>query len=589
VMPAPKLFRDVGAAVGLAVTMHGGATDNPPGQAQLPETFQHRGPALAAGDLQGDGSADFVIGGVAGEPPRILHRAGKSYVATALPARASAAPDGPILIFDADGDGANDVLITKAGAVVGSTYQPVLLLNGGKSGFKPADGALPPLPISAGAVAAADFNHDGRLDVFIGGRVTPGEYPLSPRSALLANRAGHFEDVTATLAPALQAPGMVTSAAWVDVDGDGWADLVLTLEWGTVKYFHNDAGRGFTDLSEQAGFAAGGSGWWTSLAVGDFNGDGRPDFAVGNVGLNTPYTATPQDPALLYYGDFGGASPLAVEATSEHGHEYPRLSRTTLGAKIPSVLQRFRRNDIYARATLPEIVGEQALKAARRFAATELRSGVFLSQPDGQYAFTPLPRIAQIAPWQGIVTGDFDGDGHADIYAVQNSYAPAPAVGRFDGGLSQLFRGDGRGRFSPVEPEISNLIVPGDAKALVLADIDGDGRPEFVGTRNDRASFAYQGTAMPGRHFLRIDLNGGRANATAVGATVTVDFMDGSTQTAYVTAGSSYYSQSSPSCFFAYRDGNAPRDARVRWPRGTETHQPIDASRSVFVISATSE
>src|SRR6185503_19977561 len=131
---------------------------------------------------------------------------------------------------------------------------------------------------------------------------------------------------------------------------------------------------------------------------------------------------------------------------------YPWRSRRGLATAIPSLLKRFPLNDTYARATLGEILGETKLAAAQRFAATELRSDVFLSQTDGSYRFEPLPHLAQIAPLQGLVAGDFDGDGNADIYAVQNSYAPIPSVGRFNGGLSQLLRGDGHGRFTPTPP-----------------------------------------------------------------------------------------------------------------------------------------
>jgi hypothetical protein len=235
---------------------------------------------------------------------------------------------------------------------------------------------------------------------------------------------------------------------------------------------------------------------------------------------------------------------------------------------------------------LGEIFGEDKLAKARRFAATELRSGVFLSQPDGTYRFEPLPRVAQIAPLQGIVAGDFDGDGHADIYAVQNSFAPIAAVGRFDGGLSQLLRGDGRGHFVPVPPAVSNLLVPGDAKALVVLDLDHDGWPDFLVTRNNDTTLAFRNQGVAGRHSLRVQLQGPAGNPTAVGARLTVELTDGSTQTAEVYAGSGYYSQSTAACFCGWLEGNPPKKIRVRWPSGVTTVHDLSSPPSTLILAA---
>ncbi len=601
--PPPPVgqFAEVSAADGLSLSTHEAARHDANPQPLRPERFDDLGPALAVGDLapssalppspeprrtgtaDGGGRDDVLVGGTSADPARLLRQTGASrFVAASTDdlANPTLVEDGPLLLFDADGDGRNDILVTRAGTSLPAEspeYQPRLYLNDGRGGFRPAPAdALPPLPISAGAVAAADFDRDGRLDVFIGGRVRPGEYPLAPRSALLVNRGGRFEDVTDALAPGLREVGMVRAALWSDVDGDGWPDLLLALEWGEVKYFHNRQGRGFEDWTERAGFAAAGTGWWTSLASADFNGDGRPDFVVGNVGLNTQYHASPQEPALLYFGDFaGGRPPQLVEAYYENGKLYPWRTRKELGAQIPLVLRRYRTNDAYARATLPEILGAERLGAARRFAATELRSGVFLSQPDGTYRFEPLPRIAQIAPLQGIVTGDFDGDGRADIYAVQNSYAAGAGVGRFDGGVSQLLRGDGRGHFTAVPPAESGLLVPGDAKALAVLDLDGDGWPDFLLTRNESTTLAFRNRGVPGRHALSVRLRGPQGNPDAIGARVSLELADGTTETAEVQAGSGYYSQSSACCFFGYPDANPPRRLAIRWPDGSTAFRAL--------------
>jgi len=448
---------------------------------------------------------------------------------------------------------------------MGPAYQPKLHLNQA-TGFVALE--LPAVPLSAGAATAADFDRDGDLDVFLGARVEPGRYPLPARSVLLRNTGGRFED-NSSLLPSAGAIGLVTSALWSDVDQDGWPDLLLALEWGTVTYLHNDAGQGFTDYSARAGFAAAGTGWWTSLASADFNRDGKPDYVAGNVGLNTPYHASTAEPALLYYGRFGdGGPPQLVEAYYENGKVYPRRSRNELATKITGLLKRFPKNNDYAKATLPEILTEPRLARAQRFAATELQSGIFLSQPDGTYRFTALPRIAQIAPIQGIVAGDFDGDGLADLCVVQNSYAPAQSIGRFAGGLGQMLAGDGRGNFTPIAPEQSGLVVPGDAKALVVTDLNDDGWPDLVASRNDEPALSFRNQGRAGYRGFRVLLQGPAGNPTAIGAKLTLTLADGSTQTGEVQAGSGYYSQSSPGVFFSYPAAALPRELTVMWPEG---------------------
>jgi len=243
-------------------------------------------------------------------------------------------------------------------------------------------------------------------------------------------------------------------------------------------------------------------------------------------------------------------------------------------------------NNDYARATLPEILGADRLAAATRLEATELQSGVFLSQPDGRYRFEPLPRIAQIAPADGLVAGDFGGDGHAGIYVVQNSYAPAPAIGRFDGGLSQLLRGDGHGHFTPVAPIESGLVVPGDAKALAVLDIGNDGWPGFLVSRNGEATLAFRNRGVAGRHSIRVMLQGPPGNPQAVGARVTAEYADGATQACEVCAGSGYYSQSTASCFFGYPEANPPRRILVRWPSGAASEHAFPAGSTSITLSA---
>ncbi|HEY9155111.1 MAG TPA: CRTAC1 family protein, partial [Opitutaceae bacterium] len=495
-----------------------------------------------------------------------------------------------VLLFDANGDGFNDLLVTKGGNSLppdDPAYQPKLFLNDGHGHFQPAaSDALPTLTNNIGAVAAADFTHNGTLGLFLGGRVITGQYPFPAQSVLLVNRKGKFEDVTEAFAPGLRNVGMVTAALWSDVDGDGWADLLVALEWGQVKYFHNNAGQGLDDWTDKAGFSTTGSGWWTSLAAADFNGDGKLDYVVGNVGLNTQYQADAQHPAVLFAGDFkGDGSSELIEAYYEGDKLYPWRSRRNLVAVFPALARRYPTADSFSTATVTDIFGEKKITAAQKFTATELRSGVFLSQKDGTYKFSPLPRIAQISPLQGLVAGDFDGDGHADIYAVENSFAPIPSVGRNDGGLSQLLLGDGHGEFRPVPPLESHLLVRGDAKALAVIDLDHDGWPDFVVSRNNTTTLAFRNRGKAGHHSLRVILHGPPGNPTGVGARVILETSDGTAQISEVYAGSGYYSQSSAACFFGYVDGNPPKTLHVRWATGESTEASVPAEAKEVVIT----
>ena len=519
-------------------------------QPLMPFRFDRRGPALAV--LPQDGREQLLLGGTTADPL-------KGFAPDNL-------DDGPLLIFEANGDGRPDLLQTKAGTSrpLGADYQPKLHL-GTATGFTPAN--LPAMPQSTGAATTADFDRDGDLDLFLGARVLPGRYPLSPKSTLLRNDGGAFTEIPL---PDNGELGLVTSAVFSDLDADGWPDLLLATEWGAIRYLHNDAGQGFTDRSSAQGFTQ--TGLWTSLVTADFNGDGQPDYAAGNLGLNTPYQS---GPALLFHGRFGdGGPPLALEAIAEDGKLYPRRSRNELGPRITGLLRRYPRHNDFAKATLTEIIGEQRLARAQRFEVTELRSGIYLSQPAGPHRFVPLPWEVQLAPVQGMVALDLTGDGHPDLALGQNSHAPAPSLGRFTGGLGVILVNDGRGDFQALDPQQSGFIVPGDAKALVVTDLDADNWPDLVASRNDAPALAFRHRGLSGHRPLRLVLQGPPGNPTALGARLTLTLADGTTRTTEITAASGYYSQSSPAVFLALPA--APRSLQVRWPDGRSTEHRVE-------------
>ena len=303
-----------------------------------------------------------------------------------------------------------------------------------------------------------------------------------------------------------------------------------------------------------------------------------------------PIPRRPDQPGALYSGDFrgDGEAPSSSRPTTRATGSTPGARRRDLGAAIPSILRRFPRNDAYARATLGEILGDGAwLARPGRFAATELRSGVFLSQPDGTYRFEPLPRIAQISPLQGMVAGDFDGDRPTPTSTPSRiPTRPSPSVGRFDGGLSQLLRGRRAGHFDAVPPGRERA---GRARRRQGPRRPRPGRGRLARTslvsRNNDTTLAFRNRppgglrppcASPCRAGGQPDRRRGR---------ITVAFSDGTTQTSEVCAGSGYYSQSTPACFFGHPESRLPQTVRVRWPSGPLVDYPVPTGVRTLAVA----
>ncbi|GAB5559207.1 MAG: VCBS repeat-containing protein [Synoicihabitans sp.] len=458
-------------------------------QPLLPFRFDRAGPRVVAGDYTGDGRTDLVVGGTTATAPRLLvaNESGKfSHLSAPALSVGEGVPMGPMALFDADGDDRLDLLVTATGADTeraAETYQPRLFLN--QNGFVDVTSrALPEISIRVGAVAVADFDRDGDEDVFLGARLEPGRYPEAPASVLLRREGESFFDQAGMLG--LDDLGMITAAVWVDVDLDGWIDLVVTNDWGNVRFLRNQSGTKFVDETKKHWFDSGGRGWWRSLAVGDFNGDGRPDIAVGNVGLNTPYQASVEAPISIHLANFGRSRrsrPTLIESYVENGRLVPRRERKEIAAQVRTVARSYRRTIDYAAATLPEIFGEEVLATATKVEADQLASGVFLSQPVGTFRWQAFPLEAQIAPAVAMVTGHFDGDQNLDLLLLQNDHSPLEIVGRFGGGLSQLLRGDGKGGFVPVPPGSNGVEVNGAVADAVAIDVDEDGDDEVFLTR----------------------------------------------------------------------------------------------------------
>ncbi len=502
--PTAPWLQDVTAELGLGIRVRQAEIDETAAQPLLPMRHDQDGPDLLAADLDGDRRDDLLVGGSVLDSATLVQVDGSAVrviqVPTAGPTPALV-NDGPMLVVRPFEGGAQQWLITRGGVrePAGTpAYQPTLWQIGSRGAAEDASALLPALPVSVGAVVAADFDRDGAQEIFVGGRVEPGRFPETPRSAILTWREGRWVDATARWTLEQIELGMVTAAVATDVDGDGWKDLVVTLDWGGVRFLKNRAGKAFADQSEATGFAAAGRGWWRALAEGDFNADGRPDFVVGNAGLNTPYQVGGGRAAVLLVGEFRpDADPVLVEAERVGDLLVPRRTAKQLAAVVPSIRRRFPKVNDFARASVDDVFGADAVAAARRWDVAELRSGVLLSTANGPHRFEPLGTEAQVAPVGAVLVDDMDGDGHADLVLGQNSRAPVPSIGWFEGGLGVIFRGDGRGGFVAVPPAQSGWVVPGEAKAIVAIDLDADGRKEVVVSRSDAPLLVFRRLRSP--------------------------------------------------------------------------------------------
>jgi hypothetical protein len=323
---------------------------------------------------------------------------------------------------------------------------------------------------STSTVRAADFTGDGRLDLFVGGRLTPGKYPYPTRSYLLRNDGGHFTDVTEEVAPELVHPGgMITDAAWIDFDGDGRVDLVTAGEWMPIEFYKND-GKRLRNVTSSTGLPPL-RGWWFSLATGDFDHDGRPDLIAGNLGLNYAYTTTTESRFGVYAGNFSGSETTDIVLTQRiGGTEYSLGGLVPLGREISSVGLRFPSYGSFARASLDQIFSRSQLEQALHYEADTFASLYLHNDGNGKFSALPLPTPAQIAPIKGMVVHDVDGDGHLDLIVAGNLYDAEPNTPRADAGNGLWLKGDigGRGRFTPVPPMESGFLAPLNVSGLAL-------------------------------------------------------------------------------------------------------------------------
>jgi enediyne biosynthesis protein E4 len=432
---------------------------------------------------------------------------------------------------------------------------------------------FPPEIASTGPLSLADYDNDGDLDLFVGGRVIPGQYPAPASSKLYLNINGHFQpDVVNS--KILEKIGLVCASVFSDIDNDGDPDLILALEWGPLRIFKNEKGN-FNDVTDQLGFADK-SGWWNGVATGDFDEDGQMDIVATNWGLNSKYNFEKDYPLKVYYDDFDNNGRMdIIEAHYDPVIKdmVPERDFSTLSLAMSFIKSRISSFEQFGSSNLKQIIGDGLLHADSLSAKT-LAHTVFLNRGK-RFEAVELPSEAQFSAAFSCAVADFDGDGHDDIFLSQNFFSSQPQTPRIDAGRGLWLKGDGTGNFRAVPGKESGIKVYGEQRAAALADFNKDGRIDIVISQNAGQTKLYKNiSAKPG---LRVRLMGNSDNPAGIGAIVQLEYREGKGPAREIHAGAGYWSQDSPVLVLGMT--GQPDKIKVQWPGGkiTETKIPVNA------------
>lgn len=442
-------------------------------QTLLVNALSFSGPCMAKADINGDGLEDVFVGGDVNTAGTIYiqQKGGQFKGNTSAFDIDKASEDADAVFFDANHDGYPDLYVASGGyndfAVNDPLLQDRLYLNDGKGNFSKSLNALPQIRSSKSCARVGDFNGDGHLDVFVGGRVIPSRYPEAPESYLLINDGkGHFKDQLKSIASSIKSIGMVTDAAWIDLNGDRKQDLVLIGEWMPIKAFINSNGKLVDKTSSY--FDKDYAGFWSRLQVEDMNGDGKPDLIVGNLGLNSQCKVSDKQPAEMIYKDFddnGAVDPIMCFYIM--GKSYPYITRDELLDQMSVMRPRFPDYTSYADAGMKDIFTEEELKDAKTLKANYLKTAYFESGRDGRFKEKPLPIQVQFSPVFTITPGDFDGDGYKDLLLGGNINQSRLRFGKYDANHGIFLKGNGKGAFSYVPQYLSGLDLRGDVRSAI--------------------------------------------------------------------------------------------------------------------------
>ncbi len=554
-------------------------------QPLLPNQLSQLGPGISWYDLDHDLDEDLIITSGKGDYLSVYKNAGEAgFVKLHNPTENTLAKHDQttVLVYENERGKVSMIIGSSNYESFSKAYPPAYKFQFKNQNIL-SDGELERELSATGPMSLSDYDNDGDLDLFIGGRVLPGKYPDPSSSRLYQNIDGKFE-LDKLNSDKLKQIGLVSGSVFSDIDNDGDSDLILALEWGPVTIFENESGY-FTNVTARFGLNDI-RGWWNGITTGDLDEDGKMDIVVSNWGLNTKYHYDHNHPLKIYYDDFDNNGTLdIVEAHYDPFRKsiVPERGFSCMSQAMPFIRSKISTFEQYGGSNIDEIMGSD-LRWADSLKANILAHTIFFNRGD-KFEMRELPAESQFAPAFYVGIADFDGDGHDDIFLSQNFFATQPETPRLDAGRGLWLKGNGEGDLKTIPGHISGIKVYGEQRGAALCDFDKDGRVDLAVSQNGARTKLFQNVlAKPG---LRVRLMGPEKNPTAVGSVVQIVYKDNFGPARQIHAGSGYWSQDSPVLVFGLKED--PQKIKIKWPDGNITQSEIPGGAKEISVYMTGE
>ena len=438
----------------------------------LPEMLSREGPKIAKGDVNGDGLEDIYVGGAKDQAGQLYLQTVNGFIKKEEEVfkRYADLEDVTALFFDADKDGDLDLFIGAGGnnAHPGSReLQHRLYKNDGKGNFEIDTRAFPNNDMNISTAAAEDYDEDGDMDLFVGSRSVPYNYGVTPQSYLYRNDGnGHFTDVAQAMKATLANGGMVTGAAWADLNGDNKKELIITGEWMATRIFsYNKSDNKFEELQNTNLDKL--YGWWQTVRAADINGDGKTDLILGNIGENFYLRPSEKSPVKLWLNDFdkNGSNEQFLTRTID-GKDMPVFLKREITDQFPGLKKQNLKHSDYAKKSIQDLFGKEVIGRSAQKQFNYCQSIIAINDGKGSFTIEPLPLMVQLSSINAIEITGINNDNRPDLIMGGNQFGFPPQFGRLDASYGHVLLNNGKGAFIWIEPKRSGLNLRGSIKDI---------------------------------------------------------------------------------------------------------------------------